>query len=434
MKIIVENVRTFSGRHEINIPPITFLIGENSAGKTTLMNAISVVSNPATFPLKPDFNQPPYEMGNFNNIVTQRKGKAGNSREFVLGYSKLYIRGVIASIIASYEDNGGIPIATKIDLIIGRSNISLTKKEGKYSCETNIEGIDNFKFDVPLPDSRLLQGFHVNELISMMMRGILRDSRENGEESTEKFEKFIEQNRRLYTAFPSQAFSVRKVISLAPIRSKPKRTYDEFKEEFSPEGGHIPFLISRILSDDKLNDEFISVLKEYGQNSGLFDSIRTKRLGNSHSDPFQILVKKGSRESNIVDVGYGVSQVLPIVAECISVGDGTRILMQQPEVHLHPRAQAALGNLISILSNRKKQHYVIETHSDYLIDRIRYETIRKSIKSKDVGIIYLEKEKTDTKVFQIGLDSDGNVMNAPESYREFFIREQFRLLGLEETV
>jgi predicted ATPase len=166
----------------------------------------------------------------------------------------------------------------------------------------------------------------------------------------------------------------------------------------------------------------------------LFDSIRTKRLGNSHSDPFQILVKKGSRESNIVDVGYGVSQVLPIVAECISVGDGTRILMQQPEVHLHPRAQAALGNLISILSNRKKQHYVIETHSDYLIDRIRYETIRKSIKSKDVGIIYLEKEKTDTKVFQIGLDSDGNVMNAPESYREFFIREQFRLLGLEETV
>ena len=81
-----------------------------------------------------------------------------------------------------------------------------------------------------------------------------------------------------------------------------------------------------------------------GENSaGLFDEISIKPLGSRRSEPFQVQVRKfapGGRlkgpHRNLIDVGYGVSQVLPVITELLRADAPSTFLLQQPEVHLHP--------------------------------------------------------------------------------------------------
>jgi len=106
-------------------------------------------------------------------------------------------------------------------------------------------------------------------------------------------------------------------------------------------------------------------------------------------------------------------------------------LFQQPEVHLHPKAQAALGSIFSeYISNNHNNFIVSETHSDYLIDRIRIEVRNKLIPPELINILYFESVESSVKIHEMHLDKQGNVLDAPSGYRDFFIREQEKVLGL----
>src|ERR1700728_4627158 len=85
MELILENIRTFAGRHEISIKPLTIITGENSSGKTTLLGMFSALFD-VHYPLQPNFNAAPYNFGNYDTIATYVGGRAGRSRHFCLGY------------------------------------------------------------------------------------------------------------------------------------------------------------------------------------------------------------------------------------------------------------------------------------------------------------------------------------------------------------
>ena len=106
-------------------------------------------------------------------------------------------------------------------------------------------------------------------------------------------------------------------------------------------------------------------------------------------------------------------------------------LLQQPEVHLHPRAQAALGSLFCSVAGPDRQ-LVVETHSDYIIDRVRMDVRdgTTDLKPEDVSILYFERGESDVKIHSIRLDELGNVLNAPDSYGAFFMEETRRSIGL----
>lgn len=106
-------------------------------------------------------------------------------------------------------------------------------------------------------------------------------------------------------------------------------------------------------------------------------------------------------------------------------------LLQQPEVHLHPQAQAALGSLFCQVAAKSTQ-LVIETHSDYIIDRIRMD-VRDSttgLKPEDVSILYFEPGDLNVKIHSVRIDAYGNVEGAPPGYRQFFADELTRSIGL----
>ena len=88
-------------------------------------------------------------------------------------------------------------------------------------------------------------------------------------------------------------------------------------------------------------------------------------------------------------MGYGVSQLLPVVTELLREDAQLMFLLQQPEVHLHPSAQAALGSLFCQIASPDCQ-LVVETHSDHLMDRIRMD-VRDGVtdlKPSDVSILF----------------------------------------------
>jgi predicted ATPase len=181
--------------------------------------------------------------------------------------------------------------------------------------------------------------------------------------------------------------------------------------------------------------ELRNALSRFGKACGLFDSVTVRRpLGKKESDPFQIQIRVSGPAFNLIDVGYGVSQVLPILVDSLMGEKGQMFLMQQPEVHLHPRAQAELGTFLAELVKRDQKSFVIETHSDYLIERLRLDIRdRVGLRPEDVLILYFQRGPKGVKIHPIRIDEQGNVVGAPRGYRQFFLEEERRFLGVSHV-
>ena len=112
-------------------------------------------------------------------------------------------------------------------------------------------------------------------------------------------------------------------------------------------------------------------------------------------------------------------------------GKSTWYAIQQPEVHLHPKAQAAFGELILQLSIVDDKSFIVETHSDFTIDRFRT-ALRKSQKSVSSGILYFERKSGKNSAHRIEINSDGELVGKlPKGYRDFFIKEELSFLGID---
>ena len=222
------------------------------------------------------------------------------------------------------------------------------------------------------------------------------------------------------------------VFASAPVRTEPLRTYTPSELSSSSEGSHVPLEMAKqkALSPEAWK-KIRQSLSSFGKNAGLFEDIDIRLLGKHEGDPFQIQLKMGGPAVNIVDVGYGVSQVLPIVYQLQNSGQYSTFLLQQPEVHLHPRAQAELGTLLATLVSEKRHSlYIIETHSDYIIDRVRIEVARKKIDPRFVTILFFDRSEREVRPYNIYLSEKGDILDPPDNFRSFFLKEYGDLLGL----
>ena len=108
----------------------------------------------------------------------------------------------------------------------------------------------------------------------------------------------------------------------------------------------------------------------------------------------------------MMDLGFGTSQVLPIVYECLA-NNAKLILIEQPELHLHPSAQGELANVFAYASKNQNQ-LLVETHSVAIIERTRHLIRKGEISSKDATIIFVGKDdKKGSYIKQIDFLPDG---------------------------
>ena len=414
MDLIVENVRSLSGRHVIPIAPLTLVTGENSSGKSTFLAMLSAVLSEG-FPYTPNlFNRAPFELGNFSTIASYSGTGGKRANHFTIGRS----------------DEGSLEVEfVEID---GQARIGsvLLKRDGQ-SVRVKVDG-GQIIFNVETPARR--ETFLIAFKTETMPPPLFVLIGELGGIKSKKNKDLVEVIQKL---FSDLVWGVRKPgrtsIALSPVRTKPRRTYDQLAEDFQPEGEHIPFTLARVLGEDNQRGANLrDALAKFGLASGLFEKISLKKLGNKKnlSDPFQIVLKVGAPGVNLMDVGYGVSQALPVLVESVLQDASHTLLLQQPEVHLHPKAQAALGTFFSGLVTHQKKNIVVETHSDYLIDRVRIEIREKRLKLADVALLFFERRRGQTSIHKIDFDELGNVLNPPLGFRDFFLDEQMRVMGI----
>ncbi|MCI0490775.1 MAG: AAA family ATPase [Blastocatellia bacterium] len=427
MELILENVRCFAGKHVIPIKPLTVLIGENSSGKTTLLASLSTMYDKVGFPIRPQFNKAPYNLGSFDTIATYRGRKQGHAAHFSMGFIQATEGdNSETEVLATYRSNRGV-----VELL----NLTIKSPEGEVFLRLNeSEGAYYVQLTIPWKGKsqtfELVFGERFKDATELSARELLIKEIVKLYSGEDWWEQDAEWKSQTWNIF-SRLFSYH-TLSIGPIRMKPKRTYDQIVDIFNPEGDHLPSYLARILSEkpsSKQRQGLASSLKRFGEESGLFSDIDVKSLGETLGDPFQIEVKIAGMWANLIDVGYGVSQVLHIVVDSIVYRVSGLILLQQPEVHLHPKAQAALGSFFVDMVVEGDRRFVIETHSDYIVDRIRQEVAAGKIDSESVAILFFEKRGIETTIHHLTLDELGNVTGAPPSYREFFLREELALLN-----
>ena len=110
-------------------------------------------------------------------------------------------------------------------------------------------------------------------------------------------------------------------------------------------------------------------------------------------------------------VGYGVSQLLPILVQCLVTQDGL-ILVEQPEVHLHPRLQSAVGDLFVDTVNAGRAQLLVETHSEHLVLRLLRRVREGVLAPEDLAILYVDLDDEGAAfVRRLEVDHDGDLVD-----------------------
>jgi AAA domain, putative AbiEii toxin, Type IV TA system len=418
MKIILRDVRSFCDSASVPLKPLTLLVGENSTGKTTFLAMVAHVSQ-LDFPsMRPTFNTPPFDLGTYDSIATYKGGKYGRAKSFSVGFTDADPDRE-RTILATYASHRGQPQVRELTASgrLGNVSVKILQETQTAHVAVKYEKAEPIEVDIDLkrlgiPDADIPFFY------------IVRMAAVESKKDAPRLELYHEMSR-LFRPTPQP------VLALAPVRTRPKRTYDEFGEEFDPEGDHVPVLLARLWQEEAGAGKatLIDALDEFGESSALYRRIGVRRLGHKPTDPFQIVVTVAGPPANIPDVGYGVSQALPVVVQSVLAAREGLLLLQQPEVHLHPRAQAALGSFFARLVAKEGKRLIIETHSDYLLDRVRLEVAQGNLLPRDVQILFFEKQGIETTIHEIGLDQRGNVVGAPSSYRRFFLEEEESLFS-----
>ena len=456
-EVTLKNFRCFQDVQKVRLAPLTLLMGENSAGKTSFMAMLRILMD-TVHGRAPNFKEEPYDLGTFEEIIHHQNGKKKKEKSecfeagFALNDHKQNINMDLT--FGKQEKNSVHPSSVKERISYKEGDIwlesDLQTKRLKFHTNngtwesTSIDDkvLDNSKNIKDKNKNPELKEFLTEVLLRRGLFGrpgllhgpivspqmIKWTSKKYSDEDLKQLKQLMSISKKFLTYH-------HRPYASAPVRSKPKRHYDPAQVRRDPEGESIPMYLAELFSQHpKQWKKLKKQLEDFGAQSGLFDEISIKRFERTGSSPFQIQIRKSgdtkNSKRNLIDVGYGVSQVLPVITELLKENAPSLFLLQQPEVHLHPSAQAALGSLFCQVVENKKQ-LLIETHSDHLMDRIRMDVRDKKskLKPEDVSILFFERKGLSVDIHSIKIDKEGNVLNAPECYREFFRNETNRSLG-----
>lgn len=221
----------------------------------------------------------------------------------------------------------------------------------------------------------------------------------------------------------------REISYVGPFRENPKRTYRDSESNYDDVGVRGENA-GMLLRQDAQNDRvLLSAVSKWFQNAMGY-TIDIKDIGSSL---YSLVVKSDidgdeKETDNIIDVGYGISQVLPIVTELLNGNDNSKeayreyvlpkkvFIMEQPELHLHPAAQAELANLLVDSANMSRSRRIlVETHSEHLIRKLQVLIADPEIPidSDQVAFYYVEKDdEGNSHIIKMDINKNGQFEKA----------------------
>jgi predicted ATPase len=382
-RIALKNFKCFK-EVAVDFSKITLLTGENSSGKSSLIYGIlaplqSVSSNNHSFPLYLSFNGNYVNMGGFEEVSFNHnlKNHLGISLSFSFDCkfnTSWYFDNTSKSPTLSFLEVGDAPLLVEI------------RQEEDSSYIVNIEQED---FSIQSIDD-----LHLNTENSYNY---------SFEEISEILSEFL------------YDFNF-----ISSFRLQPERTYYQSisSNKIDQLGrGYIDQILDWTDKQAEEISELVTILKDLEM---VYD-IKPHRLSGGRFE-IKVKVKSKSKWDSLADVGFGISQFLPIIVADLQLSDESTLIMSQPEIHLHPSVQANLGNYLVKQVKEKEKSYIVETHSEYLLNRMRLLIVQGEIEPEDVAVYYFENSiKNGSVAHRIEFTKQGQILNAPKGFFETYM-------------
>ncbi|MBI5040139.1 MAG: DUF3696 domain-containing protein [Gammaproteobacteria bacterium] len=444
------NFRGFKKAVDIGLAPLTFLVGPNSAGKSSIFDAFLLVAQSGFLPAwenrtVPTWIGPLVDLGSFGDVVY------GHQDRLQIGLS---IEVSVDPRVAWREHRlNSSNHSTVFEFLIRRaakdpvgylSKIRVTDKTSGTSCLIHIYPARK-KVEMDIGGSRVtLQSeavatHGVYEQASAAIRRL---------KVTKRFSKRGEKSgwMRLASSLSSTAYFIyaAETQRVSSGRSAPKRWYPVTGEQkqdhwFRPLGSIFdavdPQSVDTFLRPDQRKKTARSRkkphfdVKDALRKLDIASDITSAKLSAYHT---AINIRDSATQvtSNLIDVGYGASQVLPLLAACASGASGP-LFVEQPEIHLHPKAQGVIGEILGRVS--RERQVIVETHSEHLINRARIMVARGELRSCDVIINYISRGKSGPKVHSIPILENGDFGSEwPAGFFDERFEDTMSLLELKE--
>lgn len=417
-KLRLTNFKAWEDTGEVSLKPVTMLLGTNSSGKSTLIQGLLLLKQTAQSPdrtvhlnLGGDEINDLFNFGDFENVLRQG---AANPRQFTLAFS--FQSPAIESRIregefwCSYGQNsaGGVAIQEWCVKTGDRQFRSIRRGKGAYSVIVDEENQPRDKGRHLSPERSISLSA---EAIAML-----------GIDGPVVEDLSLAIRRELEN-----------IVYLGPLRRKPERDYVWNKSRPGDIGsdGHraIDVLLASALMKGEDQNRIIEGVSKWLVKMKVADKLEVKQLG--RSTRYEVVIHRDGVEANLRDVGIGISQVLPVLTIAYFAPCGSTIILEEPEIHLHPLAQSALAELFVEVSQERNVQFIVETHSEHLFRRMQTLIAKQQVTPKEAAMYFVERDGKTARMRQLELDDFGRVKNWPEGFFGDALgetREQARLM------
>ena len=387
-----QNFKSWKDTGTLQFAPLTGLFGANSSGKTSILQVLLMLKQTVERP--PDWNEPLYfgneeslvNLGNFDAVIH------GHKQDVSLNISVSWKSSTVADInkyIRSYNLN--------LEALSPSQRYQDRSEEISFSTNIVRSAMNNFYYETDL------YRLNVEQPDLFRCYGLC-----GGQTQT------VEISSRFKEAFEN-LFS--QILYLGPLREYPRRHYPwggDHPKSIGQDGNKaISALLSGRIRRLSIDEQIINWL----QRLDLIDSYDLQPISDIDQD-YEFLVKKykGGPAVPLTDVGFGVSQVLPVLILCYYAPEGSILILEQPEAHLHPKVQTELADvLIDAVKNRNLQ-IILESHSEYLLSRLQRRIAEKKIAAVDTALYFCEIKDGTSEIEQLNVDEYGNIRNWPQDF------------------
>lgn len=427
----IENFKSWRETGDLRFAPLTCLFGSNSSGKTSILQLLLMLKQTVE---SPDRKQV-LNLGDDRSLVS-----LGTFRDILFGHDpaarlRWHLDWSLPADlqIASPEQPGSL-LFTGRDLAF-EAEVSEQGEAGQLVVERFQYGLAGARFSMARRADR--PGKYD---LSIKEEGQFRLRRVQGRPwdlpEPVKCYGFPDQVKAYYqnAGFLSDLeLAFEKLLTdlfyLGPLRDYPKRQYTWAGTQPADMGYRGEKAVDAILASrqrgrkisrgkghKKLTvEEYVAYwLKELG----LIQDFSVEAVA-AGSNLYQLKVRRtpGAAQVLITDVGFGVSQLLPVLVLCYSAPEGSTLVFEQPEIHLHPSVQAGLADVFIDAIQTRGVQIVLESHSEYLVKRLQRRIAEeRGINNDDVALYFCSIEGDESKVDPLEVDSYGNILNWPTDF------------------
>lgn len=376
--ISFQNYKPFYEKQTMQVKPVTILIGKNSSGKSSIAKLFTLFENSL--------------MGKFDEPLLLKNNKVELGGEFDNLFFGNNPGGITLNFQIVFENN----IQLEIGLLKKVEGYGLDIIQWKYKDDTQ-------QFDLELKDDGYFDAIS-KKLYECEFKGFVPN-------------KFIEKDTNDSSSIKFKLAEI-DVDYIGPFRILPARYFYLTGQTYfrdtgvTGENAYAMLGISKSKKDDKLYE---NVGKWYKEN---FDGWELTVDDKSKKPLIQILLSKNDTEVNIMDVGEGMNQALPLVVRAnITDRPDSVIVLEQPELHLHPAAHGDLAELFAKSAKENNQTFIIETHSENILLRLRKLIVENDfgLTKDDVVIYWIENaELKGQEIREITVNEEGVLSDWPE--------------------